>query len=70
MAQALTIKYFGAVIFAILVSAKIIPQVLLSYFVYDAVFSVAAWCGIAIVFAALTIKLVMKIRAFKDAENQ
>ena len=52
MAQALTIKYFGAVIFAILVSAKIIPQVLLSYFVYGAVFSVTAWCGIAIVFAA------------------
>ena len=69
MAQALTIKYFGAVIFAILVSAKIIPQVLLSYFVYGAVFSVTAWCGIAIVFAALTIKLVMKIRAFRDAEN-
>ena len=69
MAKALTIKYFGAVIFAILVSAKIIPQVLLSYFVYDAVFSVAAWCGIAIVFAALTIKLVMKIRAFRDSNN-
>ena len=58
---AYTIKYFGAVIFTIFMIAKIIPQVLLSYFLYDGDFEVGGWVGIGVVFAGLVLKIAHKL---------
>jgi len=64
IAIAFTIKNFGAVVFTILMIGRIIPQVLLSYFVYDAVFEVWGWIGIGIVFFGLILKLILKCYQF------
>jgi len=64
IAIAFTIKNFGAVVFTILMIGRIIPQVLLSYFVYDAVFEVWGWVGIGIVFCGLILKLILKCYQF------
>ena len=64
IAIAFTIKKFGAVVFTILMIGRIIPQVLLSYFVYDAVFETWGWIGIGIVFFGLILKLLLKSYQF------
>jgi len=61
---AYTIKYFGAVIFTIFMIAKIIPQVLLSYFLYEGDFEVGGWVGIGIVFAGLVLKITHKLTKY------
>lgn len=71
VAIAFTIKNFGAVVFTILMIGRIIPQVLLSYFVYDAVFEVWGWIGIGIVFFGLILKLLLKCYQFyKNLKNK
>jgi len=71
VAIAFTIKNFGAVVFTILMIGRIIPQVLLSYFVYDAVFEVWGWIGIGIVFFGLILKLLLKSYQFyKNLKNK
>jgi len=58
---AFTIKHFGAVIFTIIMIAKVIPQVLLSYIFFDGDFGIGGWIGIGILFVGLLIKMTHKL---------
>ena len=57
-----TIRQFGTVIFVIIMSTRAIPQVFLSWILFDNKFGPYGWIGIGIVFFTISLRVGHSIR--------
>jgi len=65
-----TIREFGAVVFIIIMTTRTIPQVFMSWLLYNHTFGSYGWLGIGIVFLAIVLRAGNTIRVYRKNINE